>query len=265
MAGAELLQHFGIEVDPIDQPGLFTETLRQIDPRFKGKRTLERYELEADETQWPEETKQLIMRAAEDMRMLEPETPLVGSHAAVLVPTGARQSNLDRPHHAVKAAQESTTSFDVLVFTGSTRQLKEAEQKNVKNYAPGARTEADLISGAARTIAQENPGLAVRQTYVDDPKAGTPDVLEEALRSLQLSGELPAGASVAAVTTQIYQTSTALDLRRVAKKYGITDTYVAGNPSNPEIVAARTPATYLTEVLRTLRAATLAAEAGVSG
>lgn len=32
-------------------------------------------------------------------------------------------------------------------------------------------------------------------------------------------------------------------------------TYTAGNPSDPNVVAKRTPATYLTEVLRTLRAA----------
>ncbi len=66
---------------------------------------------------------------------------------------------------------------------------------------------------------------------------------------------MPAGAKVAAVTTQIYQASTERDLDRVAKQFGVTETFTAGNPSDPNVVAKRTPATYLSEVLRTLRAA----------
>ena len=63
------------------------------------------------------------------------------------------------------------------------------------------------------------------------------------------------------MTTQIYQESTALDLARVAKAFGAEYTLAAGNPSDPELVAKRTPATYLTEIIRTLKAAMLALEA----
>jgi len=73
-------------------------------------------------------------------------------------------------------------------------------------------------------------------------------------------GWLPEGSRVAAVTTQIYQAATSLDIARVGKKYGL-ETMAAGNPSDPKVVEARTPATYLSEVLRTLRAATLALKA----
>src|SRR5580700_8471737 len=79
-AGAEFLQHFGVEVNPLENPEQFTEALAQLDPRYQGGRNLVRFELEADQTEWPEDTKQVIMGAAEKMRMLETETPLVGDY-----------------------------------------------------------------------------------------------------------------------------------------------------------------------------------------
>ncbi len=91
--------------------------------------------------------------------------------------------------------------------------------------------------------------------YVEDKRAGTPAVIEGVLATLQANGSLPEGANIAAVTTQVYQASTERDLARVAKQFGITETFTAGNPSDPNVVAKRTPATYLSEVLRTLRAA----------
>ena len=66
---------------------------------------------------------------------------------------------------------------------------------------------------------------------------------------------------MAAVTTQIYQAATELDLARVALQFGITETFAAGNPSDPKAVEARTVATYQSEILRTLRAITHAMQA----
>jgi hypothetical protein len=187
--------------------------------------------------------------------MLETETPLQGNYDVVIVLGGARQSNLDRTRYAVDAIKKGNATFKHLVVAGSSRELQEAERENTTNYAPGAKTEFDLCVGAAATAAKENPGLVVSVMYVEDKRAGKPTVIENVLATLQSNGSLPGGASVAAVTTQIYQTSTERDLARIAEQFGVAETFVAGNPSDPSVVAKRTPATYLSEVLCTLRAA----------
>lgn len=254
-AGSEFLQHFGVEANPIENPEEFRAALQQLDPRYQGGRDLVRWQLEADQTEWDEPTKDVIMHTAESMRMLEAETPLQGNYDAVIILGGARQSNLDRTRYAVDAIREGKATVKHLIVAGSSRELNEAEQENTANYAPGAKTEFDLCVGAAATAAKENPGLVASVQYVEDPKAGTPAVIEKVLATLQANGSLPEGASVAAVTTQIYQASTERDLDRVSKQFGVAETFTAGNPSDPNVVAKRTPATYLSEVLRTLRAA----------
>jgi hypothetical protein len=260
-AGGELLQHFGVEADPVKNPDEFRAALKQLDPRYQGGRNLVRWQLEADQTEWDEPTKDIIMRTAESMRMLEAETPLQGDFDAVIVLGGARQSNLDRTNYAVEAIKGGKANVKQLIVAGSSRELNEAEQENTANYAPGAKTEFDLCVGAAATASKENPGLVASVMYVEDKRAGTPAVIENVLATLQANGTLPEGSKVAAVTTQIYQTSTERDLDRVAKQFGVAETFTAGNPSDPNVVANRTPATYLSEVLRTLKAATNAAQA----
>lgn len=259
-AGSEFLQHFAVEVSPTEQPEQFLEAMAQLDPRYQGGRELVRFELEADQTEWDEETKGVIMRAAESMRMLETETPLLGQFDVVIALGGARQSNLDRTRYAVEAAKDGKAGIKQLIVAGSSRELNEAEQKATENYAPGATTEFELCVGAAKTVAQENPGLVASVMYVEDKRAGTPAVIEKVLATLQANGSLKEGAKVAAVTTQIYQASTELDLDRVAKQFGVAETFTAGNPSDPKVIEARKPATYLSEVLRTLKAATNAVE-----
>jgi hypothetical protein len=259
--GSELLEHFGVEVNPLEQPEQFLEAMAQLDPRYQGGRELVRWQLEADQTEWPEDTKQIIMRAAESMRMIEAETPLSGEFDAVIALGGARQANLDRTRYAIQAAKEGNANFKQLIVAGSSRKLNEAEQQNAANYAPGAETEYDLCVGAAKTVAQENPGVITSVLFVDAERAGTPAVIESVLATLQANGSIHEGSRIGAVTTQIYQASTEIDLARVAKQFSVSETYTAGNPSDPKIVEARTPATYLSEVIRTLKAAVNAAQA----
>lgn len=259
-AGADLLAHFGVEIDANENPERFLEAMGQLDPRYQGGRELVRWQLEEDQTEWSDDTKSIIMGAAERMRMLEQETPLAGHFDLVIALGGARQSNLDRTMYAVSAAQSGTASFDQLIVAGSTRPLNEAEQENVANYAPGAKTEFDLCDGAVKAVHLEYPDLNISSYPVTGEKAGTPIVIEDVLDFFVSRGEMDHTARIAAVTTQIYQASTELDLARVAKQFGITETFTAGNPSDPKVVEARTPATYLSEVLRTLKAATLAAK-----
>jgi hypothetical protein len=56
------------------------------------------------------------------------------------------------------------------------------------------------------------------------------------------------------VTTQIYQPFTGFDVERVAHKFGVHRTAVGGNPSAQKTIDGRSLETYLTEVIKTLRA-----------
>jgi hypothetical protein len=289
-AGEELLQHFGIEVRPNDpvQAKEFVSAMDQLNPRFQGERPLVRFELEQDQTQWPEETKDVTMRAAERMRMLEPQTPFEGSFDTIIPLAGARQANLDRMRYAARclytrASLQTQTPEGVrqgsLIFAGSKRKLNDAEKENVANYAPGAETEEDLVKATMEQVSVEQEKLSEEfgkypqimswgAVIAEGEKAGTFDVVDAVLSSMRerynRSGrELPEDLRLGAVTTQIYQAATELDLARVAKRYGISETFTAGNPSDPNIVAKRTPATYISEVLRTLKAAALAQDEGV--
>lgn len=272
-AGQPLVDHFGIEADPHSDREGFRSALAQLDPRYKGERSLVRWQLEADQTVWPEATDVLVKRTAESMRMMQTETPLQGRFDLVLVLGGARQAPADRARYAVKCLF-STADFIEVAVLGSQRPLNEQEQANVTNYALKAQTEADLAVAATTVLQQEDSRLAeerqvkpkIKHAYpraIDQVKASTADVVAFELskitgRGTEAEVELPQGFKLGAVTTQIYQPATQLDIVRVAKDYGITDVFTAGNPSDPNVVAKRTTATYLSEVLRTLRAASLA-------
>lgn len=264
-AGSELLGYFDVNIDPATHTDEFIDAMRQLNPRYKGDRTLVRFELEQDQTEWPADMQGITMTSAVRLRMVEPEgdetpleTPLEGDFDIVGVLGAARQAPKDRALYAARAIHEGRATAQKVVIVGSARKLGEAEQENTANYAPGAVTEFDLCVGAAEAVKQEFPEIEVETMFVDSEKAGTPQVVEHILSELQSRDELPEGARLAAVTTQIYQTATSLDVARVAERFGISDTLVAGNPSDPNIVAKRTPATYLSEILRTMRAAALA-------
>jgi hypothetical protein len=259
--GREFLQHFGVEVSPTEQPEQFMVAMKELDPRYQEGRELVRWELAADQREWPEETKDVILRTAESMRMLEKETPLSGHYDVVIALGGANQQNHERPAYALEAMKEGKASFKQLVIAGSSRKLKDPEIANAANYAKDPVTEFDLCVAGAAKVAAEYPGVPVSVLLVDDEKAGTPDVIESVLNFMQANSNLPKDARVAAVTTQIYQESTELDLARVAQKFGITKSEAAGIPSPAKTIEGRTPATYLSEVVRTLKAAVNAIKA----
>ena len=249
------LSYFGISVDPMSDPELFKQALREVDPRYKGGLGVDRFRLEQDQTKWSRETIEIIMVAAKALGLLDQETQLKGHIDMVIALGGARQSNLDRLRYAADAVKTGKASIKNLVIAGSNRILSDVEKENVSNYAPNAETEADLCKAAASMVERENPGMRIQVVVSENEKAGNPEVIESALREIGVAGDY-----VAVVTTQIYKMAAGLDLARVANKFGISLTTAAGNPSDPAIVAKRTTATYLSEVLRTLRAAILFAQ-----
>lgn len=282
-AGQGLLEYFDVAVSP-DNPQEFGEALRQLDPRYQGERTKVRYELEQDQTSWSEEAVGLIMQSAEDLRMLKPQTPLEGPFDMVISLGGARQSNMDRMRYAARclftrASLEHQTAQGLrlgsLIVAGSERALRPSEKENVSNYAPGAKTEKDLVMATYEQIEAAQAEL-IREygkhpqihgfgaVIAEGEKVGTPDVVSAVLGDLvEGYGPFPEDFRLGAVTTQIYQVATALDVARAARKYGITETFVAGNPSDPKIVESRTPATYLSELSKAFRVASLAKAEGI--
>lgn|GEM_PF-2089076 len=273
-----LLRYFGIETNPESQQALekpvavfnprkqpkeLQDHIKQLNPRFTGERHYLRYELEQDDTQWPEDTRSAIMATAEGLNMLKHETPLVGHHDVAIVLAGARQATLDRLQHVVDAVKEGRATVGQIVVVGCARRLKDKERENVKNYAPHAQTEFDLCLGAVGVVAKQNPGIAISPIFVEKERADTPSVVEATLQTLKGNGTLPKRPKIAAITNQIYEPATTLDVTRVAKQFGIKqkDIFVAGAASDLKIVKSRTPATYLAEIVRVLRAATNEIEA----
>ena len=273
IAARPLVDHFGIVVDPQTGGEAYAAALAQLNPRFVGDRHLVRWKLEADQTRWPEETTAVIKEAAEAMNMLKPETPLQGRFDLVLVLGGSRQAPADRARYAAQCLFNSA-DFSKVVVLGSRRLLDATEQANVANYAPNAQTEADLAEATIEVLEQEDNRLAnvhginpklpyVYSHIVEKERANNPDVIGSLLAEITAYGtpleyELPKNFRLGAVTTQIYQSAVHLDLTRVAKGYGINEVFTAGNPSDPNVIAKRTTATYLGEILRTLRAASYA-------
>ena len=194
------------------------------------------------------------MEAARSLGMLDSETPLVGEYDLIIVLGAARQASLDRMLYAAEAINSRAASTSQLIIAGSSRELNEAERDNVANYAPNAKTEYDLCTAAADLVS-ERYELNVNRVLVNDVKANTPSVIKGVLQGLKKGGNPSSSLRIAAVTTQIYTTATQLDLARVAGEFGISETFTAGNPSDPKIVESRTTASYLSEVLRTLRSA----------
>ena len=247
---------FNVTANPLSDTEKFLESLRQLDPRYKGDRSLVRYQLEADTTAWFLETQQIIMATAEAMGMLKKETPLKDDWDFVIVLGGARQAPLDRLRYAIHSITFNEALVGMMTIVGSARKLLPEEQNAVKNYAPNAKTEFDLCTAAAKTVYRESPSIWVGQWFVNDEQASSTRAICTVIHDVILQ-DMTHMPYIAAVTTQIYTCATEFDLARVAREYGIKKTFVAGNPSDPELVARRTTATYLSEVLRTLRAAAM--------
>lgn len=293
--GAELLDFFGVTIDPVQDTDRFVMAIQQMDPRntAEGQDHLVRFQLEQDQTQWPQEAQGVILSTARAMDMAsaqeqdlarrykageitdadivllqaegslpaaertvrQVETPLQGPFDMVVALGGARHAPRDRALYAARAIEEGRAS-GMLVMASSDRKLVGAEAQVAADYTPrasGDPREYHLGIGAVNAVQEQHPGVLITPVRIAQERANTTMVMEGVLDRFS-------GAKfqrIGAVTTQIYQRFTELDLRTIGRQHGFR-TAVAGNPSDLSIVAARTPSTYLSEELRTLRAAALA-------
>jgi hypothetical protein len=252
----------GIDADPINDTELFLEACSQANPRYQGGKDLVRFQLEQDETTWPEEVQDATMILAGHLGMLRDSTPLSGKYDMIIALGGARRSPLHRACYAAQAVVDKRASVSyILAIAGSTRPLGETEKAQVQDFAEGAETEFDLCSGAAEVIRARYPDLHAEAVCNPDPKSGNDGVIDRSIEMLRLAAGQKT-LRVAAVTTQIYVQGLYLDMARAAKRHGLHSSTAAGHSSDPEMVFNRTVSTYLSECLTTLRKAAIAAREG---
>ena len=259
-AGTPVIEFFGIEADPVADSENFVAAINQLDPRFQGERPLVRYELEQDTRTWPEGAETAIMQAAEGMGMLREETPLVGEFDVIAALGGARMAPYDRVWFMTDAIYSGQVSGRVegqrpkLVAIGSTREVKPDEAKAAEQYAEEPKIEYHLMRSAVDKI-ESITDAKIEPMLTAKAKANTEDSVRQIIGKFKKDSP---DFRLGLVTTQIYQAFTQCDAERVARDYEGVTVQVGGNPSDPEIVAKRTPSTYLSEVIRTLRAASQA-------
>lgn len=264
----DFLDKFGIEADPIHELDEFLLACQQVNPRYQGNRDLVRFQLETDESTWDDSTIRAIMKLAKSWGMTHGDTMFSDFDGNVIVALGgARRSPLLRALYAILATLDRKAYANLIIVAGSLRQLLDAEKLVTQDFAPDAQTEYDLCVGARNMLLARYPHIKIETVCEDDPKSGNDGVIKAVMRACEnrLATQYGFNASkmsFAGVTTQIYVRALDFDLARNAKIYGWSDYAAAGHCSDPEMVAKRTVATYLSECLTTLRKAALAAAEG---
>ena len=86
----------------------------------------------------------IIHEGARQAEMASPSTATLKHYSMLAILGGANKS----PYNRLRYALEQKITYDMLVYLGSERELLPAEQAQVQDYAPGARTEFDLGKGA---------------------------------------------------------------------------------------------------------------------
>lgn len=249
------LDFFKIQSHPIDEKDAFVQALKENSPLYKSNE-LVRWELPAEPYQWSEEAVEVIMEAAKALRMLDPQTWIVGNFDAAITIGGANQAPLARAEYVMDAISRGH-QIAQLVLTGSIRRvLKEKELENVKSYAPSATTEFGLARAVFDRLAPRSGSLTINLYCVDLCNAHNYNVLNNVIVDY-LTDRLSDNPRICAVSTQIYQQALELDLQRVARKNGIRPENIlaAGTPSSRSAIDGRTALTYLAEINRTLWAA----------
>jgi len=253
------LRELGIEADPTQEMDDFLLACEQANPRYQGGVDRVRFQLEEDDSTWPEGIKQVTLNMAGALGMLRGETPLRKVHDLIIALGGARRSPLHRAMYAAQAVIDGRADTKLLIIAGSTRQLGKKEIPEVQDFAPRAETEFDLCEGAMRTILERYPGLRIATVCNDDPKSGNDGVIDAVMRSEIVTSIGETELRVAAVTTQIYVAGLDFDMARAAKRHSWDSYLSAGHSSDPEMVFKRKLATYLSECLTILRKAAIAA------
>jgi hypothetical protein len=227
---------------------------QNLDPRFEdGQMRVRQIVNEEGVSRLPDDLAQIILNYAEQNNMTGGETHFeVGQYDVVCSLGGANKAPYDRARSILEAIAEGTIDAKLIVFSGSPRELRDAEKQKAAGYAPEAQTEADLAKGALETLSTEFADLieakGIKLDVLETTK-GTFTATE--IQQLIDKYELPAGAKIGLQTTQIYQPFTQLEGSAVGLANGV-DVVVAGHASAEAVVRGRKPETYLSELTRAL-------------
>jgi hypothetical protein len=261
--GSVFVHSLGIEFDPVDQPDAYAEALRKDDPRTAEN--LIRYQLEKSTQKLSPEAQAVLDDTVLALGMLEPVYPLPpeGRYGTMVVIGGARDALLDRSMFAANSIVQGVATNNLLLAGDPGRRLNDEEKDVTRQWAPIAQTEYDLARAATQRIRDEYPkvfggmhGVSLAAFKLHTIKPDQRDVINEVI----LRAEALAAATIsdvgklAVVTTAIYVPFKTHDTLSATKRHGIA-VDIAGVASRPEVIARRTPATYVTDTLRTLVAA----------
>lgn len=89
-----------------------------------------------------------IFSAADKLGLVRDSEPQTKNPNSLVILGGANKAPFDRLRYGL----EQVYNFEIAAYLGSTRPVSEAEREKAKDYAPTARTEAELGYGAFETL-----------------------------------------------------------------------------------------------------------------
>jgi hypothetical protein len=124
----------------------------------KGRERFEITEVEAMDDPGSE-LGQIVHEGANQAEMASSSSASLRHYSFLTILGGANKS----PYNRLRYALEQDITYDMLAYLGSEREILPPELEQVRDYAPGARTEFDLGKGAITTLL--GPQLSGRDEY----------------------------------------------------------------------------------------------------
>ena len=223
---------------------------RKLQQAATAKDTAEGARWLVDDSSLTEAQRNITKESARELGLIGQEIPNKNTYDFVWVLGGARLSCLLRPRLAARLITERGLLCSMIALLSSAREVAETETEATDTYAPGAKTEFDLINKGAerefnikasfteeRYADDENPnGSWVIRTY--DKIGNLPPLLSLSAPSSRLYPlpansadtynfffehiQVPPGSSFLLITSQIYVPYQQLEaLRTVALKHNV--------------------------------------------
>lgn len=223
---------------------------------------------------------QLVYEAARALGLLDSPDPTMAQPDYLIILGGLATGVEPRVRYAAELIERGSISAGRIVALSSFRALDEREYEAAGRYAPGARTELDLMAAMTGlmfdvdgdwtittegeplvdpTRAQEvrrrlgQPEITLYAARSSEPgrrAANTVDTYEQFARDVALED----GQVLLLITSTIYRPYQHLDALRALGHYGVTVETV-GVPASPGSGSKHPPSAYLQEIRSTLRSA----------
>jgi hypothetical protein len=225
--------------------------------------------------------------AAGELGLLDPSPPVTTDVDHVLVLGGLATGVEPRVRYVAELLDTNQVRTRRVVGLGSFRALHDREQVAAQRYAPGARSEIDLLTAMMTSAFPRRAGWrdAITGDHATDPhraeqdrrRPGRPDLTAYAARSsdpgtrpantadtyrqFARDADLRAGQAILIVTSAIYLPFQHLDAVQAFAGYGVTVESV-GVPTR-SAAPTHPPSAYLQEIRSTVRSAQRVLRAGL--